>query len=166
MSISDELKLKTRHGKLLEHEPRIRGPIHRPLYLTAAVDAAIRGPWPLGSDSAKDMPHVEALLDSFVQGDALSGSFDASPRVELRRLRDRRPLVWEFRVTRPKHFRIFGFFACQDVFVGMSIKDRTGIDWPTEKALAIAAWEKLLPGYSPLLSGNQNDYVSQNFTFF
>lgn len=145
MSIRDEMKARVREGRLVEYRPWASNSILRPAFLEADIGRQVLGPWQDNEDAAR-MPYVRADLETFVQGKPITAAFGRRARVNFRRLeRDRRgrPKVWEMRtLAPPPGYRLFGFFAETDVFVGVELQPRDAVDFKFEINRAERAWGK------------------------
>ena len=57
--------------------------------------------------------------------------------------------------------RLYGFFAAQDVFVGVDLVPRDLTDFGEDIRRAKAVWGSLFGSYEPIVSENINDYISE-----
>jgi len=166
MSIQCEIKARIDEGRLVEFETIPRISIYRPVFLIPAVNDLITGPWDEQSDDANQMPYVRADLENFIANGYVSAAFGRGPRANFRRLEERKrmkPRVWEIRTMEPPPgHRLLGFFADQDVFVGVDLVPRDLIDFEAGKTRAKSTWVSLFGSHEPVVSENINDYISEN----
>lgn len=167
MSIRDEIERRVRDGALVAFEPNPPISWIRPVFLVPWINQQVTGPWKDRSDEAREMPEVRADLEHFVGGGNVPAAFGKRPSsVMLRRLsapKRRAAGVWEIRTQTPRPGqRLFGFFAAPDVFVGVELLARDGIDFNAVAQESWAKWHQLFPGDKPVISENIHDYITEN----
>ncbi len=76
---------------------------------------------------------------------------------------------WELKSVRPKpSLRVFGRFACPDVFVGTHAVERTSlkgkwtIEWEIEKLRCEEHWKEALDGFAPFIAESYEEYITEN----
>jgi hypothetical protein len=159
MSISDHIKQRVAEGRLVEVDPSSGSPTVRPLFVLPSVWQAIEEPQ--DAASAYEMATVRSDLEHFAMGGHVSATFKPKPNAFLKRLKTNRNDVWEIRIQRPARYRLFGFFADQDVFVGTEIWPRDDVDFDDDIEHARKVWLELFPHHQPLISERIHDYVSE-----
>jgi hypothetical protein len=78
---------------------------------------------------------------------------------------------WELKSVRPRpSLRVFGRFACPDVFVGTHIVERTKlkgkwtIEWEIEKLTCEDHWKAALGNFIPFSARDYEGYITENAT--
>lgn len=112
-------------------------------------------------ETANEMATVRADLENFVAGGHVTATFKPKPNTDLKRLRTKQNDVWEMRIQQPVKYRLFGFFAEQDVFVGMELWPRDEVNFEEDIEYAQNEWRNLFPHHQPLVSESINDYISE-----
>ena len=112
------------------------------------------------------MSFVREDLDNFVGEGLVHLAFSKGPKnANFRRLQEKKrkaQKVWAVRTLNPSPGnRLFGFFAAQDVFVGVDLVPRDLVDFEDNIGRAKATWANLFGPYEPVVSEDINDYVSQ-----
>jgi hypothetical protein len=166
MSIRDEINAQVTKEGLVEYVPLPPISVYRPVFLTPDVSSQIYGPPNPDSDEAIEMSYVRADLDNFVGEGLVHMAFGRGPKsANFRRLevtKRKRPKVWEMRTLEPSPgHRLYGFFAHQDVFVGVDLVPRDLVDFDEDISRANATWVNLFGSYEPVTSENINDYISK-----
>lgn len=157
--IWNKLRTYEASGELRLLLPRsARESIQRPMYLLPDLYAQVNGFY---SNAAEQDRYSSLLadLEVFVTGGTLTTSY-------LRQLRPRSKRVWDIRSKRPRpSVRIFGLFACPDVFVATNLHLRSALgpagtpQWKEAIRQSRFHWNKLFPEFEPA-EGDLSQLVS------
>jgi hypothetical protein len=130
-------------------------------FLRGQIDTA------LGSADAKMVSRWERLvadISHFVEGGFINWGL-------MKWLEPKKFEHWELRSVRPRpSLRVFGRFACADVFVGthvverQSLKGKWAIEWELEKLSCEDHWQRALGNLPPLRAENYEGYITDNAT--
>lgn len=159
MSISDDIGRHVVAGKLVEFTPIDGRATLRPLFLLPEVSRCITQPW--DERDAYELATVRSDLENFVTGGEVSATFKPTPNADLKRLKTKRKDVWEIRIQKPAKYRLFGFFAEQDVFVGFELWRRDDVDFEDDIEHAQKVWRQLFPHREPVIAESIHDYISE-----
>lgn len=166
MSIASEISARISEGRLVEFKPFAPSSMSRLVYLTPDINDQIKGPWESGSEEEAQMPYVLADLENFALGFWVLTALGRGPKVNFRRLevrRRKRPETWEMRTMEPPPgYRLFGFFADADKFVGLHLVSKDLVNNDEDMKHAQSKWRNLFGTFNPVVSENINDYISEN----
>lgn len=65
----------------------------------------------------------------------------------------------------PTAYRLLGFFADQDTFIGVELLPREALDFESEAKRANSKWVALFTAHEPVTSENINDYISEHVVY-
>ena len=148
---------------LCSSTPEIGSSTPRPVFLLPDVDQLVTGPW--DENVADEMAAVRLDLENFTMGGHVSATFKRTPGADLKRLTTKARDVWEIRIQQPALYRLFGFFAEEDVFVGCDLCPRDYVHFDDDIPNARKAWAELFPHHAPLISENIHDYIHEAVVF-
>lgn len=181
MSTEDELRILflCEQKLLFPINPQIgERPNSRCLFVSSLVWKALNPPYESEKDGIR-MGRTLAMLDNFVEGRRISVRLPPSKKVDayIALLDKADEEIWEIRVRDPRPgVRIFGRFACLNVFIGLlpvyredltdskAIKPKEAEDklWNQAKLRCRSEWEKLFPLVAPHTGKIPHDYISNN----
>lgn len=163
MSIPVEIKRRACETRLVQFRPELSSSTPRPLYLFPDVDELVTEPWE--DDVAEELAAVRVDFENYTMGGQVTATFKPTPNADLKRLQTKAKDVWEIRIQSPALYRLFGFFAEQDVFIGFALWERDHVDFDRDIEDARKVWAELFPNNTPLVSENINDYISEAVVF-
>jgi hypothetical protein len=142
-----------------------------------AAEGPLKGPWVSPLEAAQ-FNRAKAVLDLFMQGETMATRAppSTSGRAQLALLDPAEDRVWEFRTRKGKlkknepryGVRIFGMFACKDVFIAMLTDSKENCLEDDDYTLTIEAckrhWRSYFSSYDPALGDSTDDYLTNWFS--
>jgi len=154
----DEIQRCLDSGLLLPFEPRDSVEVVRPLYVTPDLNREILSP--IDDEDAEDMEGLAMIFEAFMFGNPVTATLQREPDTDFKRLQESSRLVWEVRVTDPRHLRVFGCFAAKDHFVAIHRQNRGGLNFDEQIRETKLKWASLIPDEKPFVAGAVNAYIS------
>lgn len=170
MSIGAEIRARIKEGRLAEFAPSPGIGRYRPVFLLPEVHSEIVSVKDADEDEVADMQFVRAELENFIGRFRVTVTFGRKPKTQFRRLsvkKGKKPKVWEIRIMdAPTPYRLLGFFADQDTFIGVELLPRESLDFEGEIKRANRKWANLFNAHEPVVSENIYDYISEHAVYF
>ena len=171
MSIYVELTAHVNKGGLFLLNPSMPGQpgtLGRTMYVSAEINFKLEGPW----ETEQEEMNCQVLkrdFDRFMTGQIIATRMPPRTSVNafIALLDPPRDEIWEIRTreSRPQ-FRALGSFADTDVFVALTLWERSDLDASADWRYAMVEcgcqWRRLFPAYSPKSGRTIHDYISNN----
>lgn len=175
MSTQTILKQAIKEGHLCQLIPALGQTPRRTLLVHHQLDAILSG-----VATHRSIGGMRRYLEGFVMGGAITMGF--TPRSHgsamMGRLDPVADHTWDFRCVDPSPaIRVFGKFACRDVFVALEwaprskaipgydrrpLCDSDSIEWHIALGQTQKLWSQILPNIKPLSGNKPSDYLSEN----